>query len=104
MKIHIYYVYILTNKHHNVLYVGVTDNLVKRVDQHKKKILKGFTSKYNVDKLVYYEVFDWIDTAIAREKQVKKYSRAKKVVLIEKMNPDWKELDPRNGKPIDGMD
>lgn len=92
MKFHIYYIYILTNKSNTVVYVGVTSDLVRRCNEHKMKILKGFTEKYNVDKLVYYEVFDDINLAIVREKQVKGYSRAKKDLLIDKVNPEREEL------------
>jgi len=92
MKIHVYYIYILTNKSNSVVYVGVTNDLVRRCHEHKKKLIKGFTEKYNVDKLVYYEVFDQIDFAIRREKQIKGYSRAKKDILISKVNPDNDEL------------
>ena len=92
MKIHIYYIYILSNKNNSVVYVGVTNDLVRRCFEHKKKLIKGFTEKYNVDKLVYYEVFDHIDFAIRREKQLKGYSRAKKDMLIDAVNPEREEL------------
>ena len=92
MKIHIYYVYILTNTHHTVLYTGVTNDLERRCYEHKQKKIKGFTQKYNVDKLIYFEQFDFIDLAIAREKQIKGYSRMKKVALIDQFNKEWKEL------------
>lgn len=92
MRIYIYYVYILTNAHHTVLYTGVTNDLERRCYQHKHKLIKGFTQKYNVDKLVYFEQFDYIDLALAREKQIKGYSRAKKFALINQMNKEWKEL------------
>jgi putative endonuclease len=92
MRIHIYYVYILTNKHHNVLYTGVTNDLERRCHEHKQKKIKGFTQKYNVDKLIYFESFDSIDSAISREKQIKGFSKAKKRDLINKVNSDWKEL------------
>jgi len=91
-KEYIYYVYIMTNKNNTTLYAGVTSNLVKRVWQHKNKITKGFTSKYNLTKLVYYETGYSIDNAIAREKQIKAGSRKKKIDLINKMNPRWKDL------------
>ncbi|MBI3503041.1 MAG: GIY-YIG nuclease family protein [Bacteroidetes bacterium] len=97
MKIHLYYVYILTNKNHTVLYTGVINDLVRRTFEHKKKLIKGFTEKYNVDKLLYFEKFDFIDLAIAREKQIKGYSGAKKIALINKQNPEWKDLY-ENGK------
>ncbi len=92
MRIHVYYVYILTNTHHNVLYTGVTNDLERRCFEHKQKKIKGFTQKYNVDKLIYFEKFDSIDSAIAREKQIKGFSKAKKQALITKVNNDWKEL------------
>ena len=87
-----YYVYILTNANHTVFYTGVTNNLERRCFEHKQKKIKGFTRKYNVDKLIYFEKFDFIDLAIAREKQVKGFSRAKKFALIDKFNKEWKEL------------
>ena len=92
MKIFIYYVYILTNASHRVLYTGVTNNLKRRCFEHKQKKIKGFTQKYNADKLIYFEIFDFIDLAIAREKQIKRYSRSKKVTIINKFNKDWREL------------
>jgi len=92
MKIKLYYVYVLTNSNHNVLYTGVTNDLERRCNEHKKKKVKGFTQRYKVDKLIYFEVFDFIDQAIAREKQIKGYSRAKKNALIEVFNKEWIEL------------
>ena len=86
------YVYILTNKNNTVLYTGVTSALVKRIYEHKSKFVKGFTRKYNVVKLVYYEVFADIVTAIGREKQIKAGSRKKKLDLIRSMNPEFKDL------------
>jgi len=86
------YVYILFNKRNGTLYTGVTSNLVKRVYEHKNKLTKGFTSKYDVDKLGYYEVHESIASAIDREKQIKGSSRKKKLELIEKMNPEWNDL------------
>jgi len=80
------YVYILTNKNNTVLYTGVTADLSKRVWQHKEKFVEGFTKRYNLDKLVYYEAFEDINSAIAREKQIKGGSRLKKMRLIEGMN------------------
>jgi putative endonuclease len=74
METNSYYVYILTNKHHSVFYTGVTNNLGRRCNEHKKKLIKGFTAKYNIEKLVYYEIFDMIIDAIAREKQIKGYT------------------------------
>ena len=86
------YVYIMFNKKLGTLYIGVTTDIVKRIYEHKNKILKGFTSKYNLDKLGYYEVFDDIENAILREKQLKAGSRENKIKLIEKINPDWEDL------------
>lgn len=86
------YVYILANKHNTVLYTGVTRDLKRRIYEHKQKFVKSFTSKYNVDKLVYYEVFDDIYNAITREKQIKAGSRQKKIELINSMNESWKDL------------
>lgn len=87
-----YHVYITTNKRHTTLYVGVTNNLIKRTWEHKNKIIPGFTKKYNCDILVYYETFTDINEAIAREKQIKGGSRKKKIELIESMNPEWRDL------------
>jgi len=87
-----YYVYIMANWNNKVLYKGVTNDLVARVFQHKEKSLKGFTKRYNVTKLVYYEMFEDINDAIDREKQIKAGSRQKKVELIHGMNPEWREL------------
>jgi putative endonuclease len=86
-----YYVYILTNKS-KTLYTGVTNNLQRRVFEHKQKIIPGFTAQYNIDKLVYYEISQDVTTAITREKQIKGWLRNKKVKLIESMNPEWKDL------------
>jgi len=92
MKEHKYYVYILTSKFNTVLYVGVTSELESRVWQHKNKVYKGFTSMYGVNKLVYYEEFQWIHDAIAREKQLKGGSRKRKTDLIVASNPGWDDL------------
>ncbi len=86
------YVYLLANKYNTVLYAGVTSDLKKRVWQHKEHLVEGFTQKYHVDKLVYYEVFADVRDAIAREKQIKGGSRQKKVDLIQSMNPEWRDL------------
>ncbi len=94
MKIHIYYVYILTTKNNKVLYVGVTNDLVRRVNEHKKGLHEGFTKRYHVNKLIYFEIYDYIEHAIAREKQIKAYSRDKKLNLINLKNSQWNELDP----------
>jgi putative endonuclease len=87
------FVYILTNKHHTTLYTGVTAVIVKRMKQHKDKYHeKSFTAQYNLDKLVYYEAFQMIGDAIAREKQIKSWKRDKKIALINGFNPEWKDL------------
>ena len=87
-----YYIYLLTNRYKNVVYAGVTNDLVRRVYEHKNKLQKGFTEKYNVDCLVYYEMYADIDLAIAREKKIKGWSRKKKNELIDQLNPEWKDL------------
>ncbi|RKW22174.1 GIY-YIG nuclease family protein [Candidatus Gracilibacteria bacterium] len=86
------YVYILSNKRNGTLYVGVTSNLVKRIFEHKEKVVNGFSAKYNLDLLVYYEERGSIEEAIQREKQLKAGNRKKKLGLIESINPDWKDL------------
>ena len=82
----------MTNKHNGVLYTGVTSNLFKRVSEHKNKVVDGFTNKYNVTKLVYYEEYETMPEAITREKQIKGGSRRKKLDLINSKNPEWKDL------------
>ena len=82
----------MTNEHNGVLYTGVTNDLIRRVYEHKEKLIDGFTKKYNITKLVYYEVIEEIETAIIREKQLKGGSRQKKINLINGMNKDWKDL------------
>lgn len=82
----------MTNINNKVLYTGVTNNIVKRVYEHKKKLIDGFTKKYNVTKLVYYEIFEDTENAILREKQIKSGSRQKKIELISKMNKGWHDL------------
>lgn len=86
-----YYVYIMTNKS-KTLYIGVTNSLKYRVYQHKRKLVPGFTAKYKIDKLVYYETTGDINSAIAREKQLKGWLRSKKIILIQSMNPEWLDL------------
>jgi len=85
-------VYILTNERNTVLYTGVTSDLARRIGEHRSKIVKGFTTKYNVGKLVYFEPADNAEAAIAREKQIKAGSRAKKIALIDSINPEWQDL------------
>jgi len=87
-----YFVYILTNKGNSVLYTGVTNNLVRRVYEHKEKLVEGFTKRYNCSKLVWYEMYDDSYNAILREKQIKAGSRKKKLDMINRMNPEWKDL------------
>lgn len=87
-----FYVYILASKKEGVLYIGVTNDLERRVLEHKKKINKGFTSRYNIDKLMYFEIFSSIEAAIVREKQMKKWKREWKVNQIIKKNPEWEDL------------
>ena len=92
MKEDQYYIYILTNKTSSVLYTGFTSDLLKRIDVHRQGYTDGFTKKYRVKSLVYYEIADSLDGALYCEKQTKGYSRKKKVSLIETNNPDWKDL------------
>ena len=89
---HQYYVYLLTNSNNKVMYIGMTNDLRRRVYQHKKKLIPGFTQKYNVHKLVYYERTNDVRAAIAREKQIKKWRREKKNNLVISANPEWKDL------------
>lgn len=86
-----YYVYIMTNSS-RTLYTGVTDDLVRRVYEHKNKLIKGFTQKYNITRLVYYEITSDVKAAIQREKQIKGWVRKMKTALIEAANPEWKDL------------
>jgi len=92
MKQHNYYVYMITNKSNLVLYIGVTNDLIRRVWEHKTHYIKGFTDKYNVEKLVFYEHYSDINTAIQREKQLKTWKREWKNNLINTMNPKWIDL------------
>jgi putative endonuclease len=87
-----YCVYILTNRRHTVLYTGVSSELKRRVHQHREKLLPGFTSRYNVSKLVYYECSEDASAAITREKQIKAGSRRKKIDLVNDFNPGWRDL------------
>ena len=86
------FVYILFNRKNGTLYVGVTSNLIKRIYQHKNKLIEGFSKKYGLDKLAYYEIYENIENAILREKQIKSGSRKNKINLIEKVNPNWEDL------------
>ena len=87
-----FYVYILTNRSNRVLYTGVTNDLYRRIHEHKCKLVDGFTKKYNCNKLVWFEASESVESAITREKQIKAGSRKKKVGLIESINPDWADL------------
>jgi putative endonuclease len=87
-----YYVYLLTNWNNKVMYLGVTNDLERRLYKHKNKLVKGFTERYNVNKLVYFEETRDITAAIAREKEIKKWRREKKDQLVNRMNPNWKDL------------
>jgi putative endonuclease len=87
-----YYVYIMTNKNTTVLYTGITNNLKRKVFEHKEKLIDGFSKKYNITKLVYYETLRDVSNAILREKQIKGGSRAKKIELINSINRVWKDL------------
>lgn len=89
---HQYAVYILTNKKNGTLYIGMTNNLERRLFEHKNKSVEGFTKKYGVDKLVYFEVYQYVNDAIAREKRLKSWNRQWKIDLIEEENSNWKDL------------
>lgn len=87
-----YFVYILTNKTNKVLYIGMTNDLIRRIYEHRHKLIKGFTAKYNLTRLVYFEEFDDVIDAIAAEKKIKGWLRIKKIKLIESVNPNWEDL------------
>ena len=87
-----YYVYILTSLHNKVLYTGVTNNLKRRVYEHRNKLVEGFTKRYNVDKLLYFEVYKDVRLALNREKEIKGWRRAKKIALIEEKNPNYEDI------------
>ncbi len=91
-QLFMFYTYILTNVNNTVLYVGVTNNLIRRTYEHKQKLVDGFTKKYNVNKLIYFEQFSDVRIAIQREKQLKSFSRIKKINLINQLNPEWIDL------------
>jgi putative endonuclease len=94
-----FYVYILASHIGGTLYIGVTNDLVRRVAEHRLKIVEGFTKKYDVDRLVHFEQFDDIENAIRREKRLKKWNRAWKIRLIEELNPNWDDLYPSIASP-----
>ena len=87
-----YYVYLITNWNNQVMYIGVTNNLERRLYQHKNKLIKGFSEKYNINKLVYFEQTNDIESAITREKEIKKWRREKKNSLVESTNKQWQDL------------
>jgi putative endonuclease len=87
-----FYVYILSSKRNGTLYTGITSDLIKRVYEHKNNLIDGFTKKYNVHCLVWYEIHESAESAISREKQIKKWKRAWKMKLIEQYNPEWNDL------------
>jgi putative endonuclease len=89
---HQYYVYLLTNWNNKVMYAGVTSDLKRRLFEHRNKSVKGFTEKYNIHKLIYYEATSDVVSAIAREREIKKWRREKKNRLVETINPDWRDL------------
>ena len=92
MRDHNYYVYVLTNWNNKVMYIGMTNDLTRRISEHVNKTLDGFTSKYNVHKLVYFEYTNDVNAAIKREKEIKKWRREKKNSLVSAKNPEWKDL------------
>ena len=91
-NIHQYYIYILTNKRNGTLYIGITNDLERRLFEHKHKLIHGFTNKYNLDKLVYFEQYQYVNDAIKREKQLKNWNRQWKIDLIETENKEWNDL------------
>lgn len=94
-----FYVYILTNWNDHVMYIGVTNNLERRLYEHRNGINEGFSNKYNTHKLVYFETTNDVKAAITREKQLKRWSRSKKNELVSSKNPEWKDLAPAGGNP-----
>ena len=94
-----YWVYIVASGLGGTLYIGVTNDLIRRVHEHKSKAAEGFTRKYDVDRLVYFEAFDDVENAIRREKRLKKWNRAWKIRLIEETNPNWADLYPSIARP-----
>jgi len=100
-KEHQYYVYLLTNGNNKVMYVGMTNDLARRIYEHKTKAVKGFTEKYNVNRLVYFEETPDVHAAIAREKEIKKWRREKKNALVTQTNPEWHDLSEDLGIAAD---
>jgi putative endonuclease len=94
-----YWVYIVVNGLGGTLYIGVTNDLIRRVHEHKNKVAEGFTKKYDLDRLLYFEAFDDIENAIRREKRLKKWNRTWKIRLIEETNPNWTDLYPSIARP-----
>jgi putative endonuclease len=92
MKKHRYYIYILASKKYGALYIGVTNDLSRRLFEHKEGLIEGYTKEHDIKQLVYVEVFDYVDQAIKREKDLKKWKREWKIELIMKSNPEWKDL------------
>ena len=90
--IHQYYLYILSNKYNGTLYIGITNDLERRIFEHKNQLVEGFSKKYKLNRLVYFETFQYINDAIRREKNMKKWKRQWKINLIEEANPTWKDL------------
>jgi putative endonuclease len=87
-----YYVYILCSKKNGTLYTGVTNNIIRRIYEHRNKLVEGFTKKYSIDKLVYYELHESVESAILREKQIKHWKRSLRIELIVSFNPNWQDL------------
>ena len=102
MREHNYSVYIMASKS-RVLYIGMTNNMDRRVFEHKSDLVDGFSKQYRCHRLVYFESYDRVQNAIAREKQLKRWNRAKKVFLIERLNPTWEDLSAEWGKPIEPL-
>ena len=99
-KIHLYWVYFMANAYNNVLYIGITNDLFRRVYEHKSHKIKGFSYKYNCDKLVYFEEFSYVNDAILREKQLKNWKREWKNNLVNTINPDWSDLSLKWDKDL----
>ena len=102
MREHNYRVYIMASKS-RVIYIGMTNNLGRRVYEHQHDLIDGFSKRYRCHRLVYFESYDRVENAIAREKQLKRWNRAKKIFLIERLNPTWEDLSAEWGKPIEPL-